>query len=56
MVEDTETGVTAGEAAGCQVIAVPSVAPVRAMPGRRIVTTLEEIDMPFLHGMMTGIH
>ncbi|ESQ02409.1 MULTISPECIES: HAD family hydrolase [Streptomyces] len=56
VVEDTETGVTAGEAAGCQVIAVPSVAPVRAMPGRRIVTTLEEIDMPFLHGMMTGIH
>lgn len=55
VVEDTETGVASGEAAGCQVVAVPSVAPIAAAAGRRIVTTLEDVNVPFLQGLMTGI-
>lgn len=55
VVEDTETGVASGEAAGCQVVAVPSVAPIAAAAGRRIVTTLEDVNVPFLQGLMAGI-
>jgi HAD superfamily hydrolase (TIGR01509 family) len=52
VVEDTATGVAAAEAAGCQVVAVPSLAPIAAAPGRTVVTSLEEIDLTFLHGLM----
>jgi beta-phosphoglucomutase-like phosphatase (HAD superfamily) len=50
-VEDTLTGVASAEAAGCQVIAVPSVAPVPPAPGRTVVTSLEEISVPFLRAL-----
>ncbi|WP_338899177.1 HAD family phosphatase [Streptomyces sp. TG1A-60] len=52
VVEDTATGVAAAEAAGCQVVAVPSVAPIAPTARRTVVTSLEEIDLPFLHGLM----
>ncbi|GHJ38737.1 HAD family phosphatase [Streptomyces sp. TS71-3] len=52
VIEDTATGVAAGEAAGCRVIAVPSVAPVPPADGRTIVASLEEVDLPFLRGLM----
>jgi HAD superfamily hydrolase (TIGR01509 family) len=54
VVEDTATGVAAAEAAGCQVVAVPSVAPIDPAPRRTVVTSLEEVDLPFLRGLMTG--
>ena len=53
VIEDTTTGVASAEAAGCRVVAVPSVAPIAPAAGRTIVTSLEEVDLPFLHGLMT---
>ncbi|MGV4924711.1 HAD family hydrolase [Streptomyces sp. BHT-5-2] len=53
VVEDTLTGVRAGEAAGCQVVAVPSVTPIPPAPGRRVVGSLEEVDLPFLQALIT---
>ncbi|GAA4825726.1 HAD family phosphatase [Streptomyces ziwulingensis] len=53
VVEDTATGVAAAEAAGCQVVAVPSVAPITPAARRTVVTSLEEVDLAFLRGLMT---
>ncbi|MEU9213159.1 HAD family phosphatase [Streptomyces sp. NPDC048415] len=53
VIEDTATGVAAAEAAGCQVVAVPSVAPIAPAAGRTVVSSLEEVDLPFLRGLMT---
>ncbi|MFF7644517.1 HAD-IA family hydrolase [Streptomyces canus] len=52
VVEDTATGVAAAEAAGCQVVAVPSVAPIPPAPGRTVVGSLEEVDLTFLRGLI----
>lgn len=52
VIEDTWTGVTAAEAAGCRVVAVPSVAPIEPTAGRPVVPSLEEVDLLFLHGLM----
>ncbi|AKN71982.1 hydrolase [Streptomyces sp. PBH53] len=53
VVEDTATGVAAAEAAGCRVVAVPSVAPIGPATGRTVVSSLEEVDLAFLRGLMT---
>jgi HAD superfamily hydrolase (TIGR01509 family) len=53
VVEDTATGVASAEAAGCQVVAVPSVAPIAPAARRTVVTSLEEVDLAFLRGLMT---
>jgi HAD superfamily hydrolase (TIGR01509 family) len=42
-VEDTETGVASAEAAGCAVLAVPSLAPIAPAPGRTVLTSLEGV-------------
>ncbi|MEU3401109.1 HAD-IA family hydrolase [Streptomyces filamentosus] len=39
-VEDTPTGVASAEAAGCAVLAVPSVVPIGAAPGRTVLDGL----------------
>lgn len=52
VVEDTATGVAAAEAAGCLVVAVPSVAPIAPAARRTVVTSLEVVDLAFLHGLM----
>lgn len=52
VVEDTVTGVTAAEAAGCRVVAVPSVTPIQPAPGRTVVGSLEEVDLPFLRSLI----
>ncbi|MGW0147764.1 HAD family hydrolase [Streptomyces sp. NPDC003333] len=54
VVEDTATGVAAAEAAGCQVVAVPSIAPIAPAARRTVVPTLEHVDLSFLRGLMTG--
>ncbi|MBG0833002.1 HAD family phosphatase [Planomonospora sp. ID67723] len=46
--EDSPNGVTAATAAGCRVVAVPSVLPVPHAPGRLIVTSLREIGVETL--------
>ncbi|GLW46130.1 hydrolase [Streptomyces sp. NBRC 14336] len=53
VVEDTATGVAAAEAAGCHVVAVPSVAPIAPAHRRTVVNSLEEVNLTFLHGLMT---
>ncbi|MFD6293036.1 MULTISPECIES: HAD-IA family hydrolase [Streptomyces] len=53
VIEDTATGVAAAEAAGCQVVAVPSVAPIAPAAGRTVVRSLEQVDLPFLRSLMT---
>ncbi|MFF7609576.1 HAD-IA family hydrolase [Streptomyces parvulus] len=55
VVEDTATGVAAAEAAGCQVVAVPSVAPITPAARRTVVASLEEVDLTFLRGLMTVV-
>ncbi|ULR49291.1 HAD-IA family hydrolase [Streptomyces deccanensis] len=42
-VEDTRTGVTSAEAAGCVVLAVPSLAPIEEAPGRTVRESLEGV-------------
>jgi HAD superfamily hydrolase (TIGR01509 family) len=54
VVEDTATGVAAAEAAGCHVVAVPSVAPITPAERRTVVSSLEEVDLAFLRGLITG--
>ncbi|MEU6808657.1 HAD family phosphatase [Streptomyces sp. NPDC046831] len=53
VVEDTATGVAAAEAAGCHVVAVPSVSPIEPAHRRTVVTSLEQVDLTFLRGLMT---
>ncbi|MER7899938.1 HAD family phosphatase [Streptomyces sp. NPDC096046] len=53
VIEDTATGVASAEAAGCQVVAVPSVAPIAPSLRRTVVASLEEVNLTFLHGLMT---
>ncbi|MFG2131187.1 HAD family hydrolase [Streptomyces sp. NPDC048751] len=54
VVEDTATGVASAEAAGCHVVAVPSVAPIAPAARRTVVTSLEEVDLTFLRGLLTN--
>ncbi len=53
VIEDTATGVAAAEAAGCRVVAVPSVAPIAPAAGRVVVGSLEEVDLAFLRKLIT---
>ncbi|MFJ3671881.1 HAD family hydrolase [Streptomyces sp. NPDC090106] len=56
VVEDTATGVAAAEAAGCHVVAVPSVAPIAPAHRRTVVSSLEQVDVTFLRSLMTEMH
>ncbi|WP_267246235.1 HAD family hydrolase [Streptomyces sp. PR69] len=56
VIEDTATGVAAAEAAGCRVVAVPSVAPIAPADGRVIVRSLEDVDLRFLRTLITSPH
>ncbi|MEU1269375.1 HAD-IA family hydrolase [Streptomyces sp. NPDC005799] len=51
-VEDTPTGVRSAEAAGCAVLAVPSLAPIESAPGRTVVASLEETSVSRLRGLL----
>lgn len=56
VIEDTATGVASAEAAGCRVVAVPSIAPIAPARGRVVVGSLEEVDLAFLGTLITGMH
>ncbi|MFD9790553.1 HAD family hydrolase [Streptomyces sp. NPDC059070] len=52
-VEDTVTGVTSAEAAGCAVLAVPSVEPIAPARGRTVLASLEEADLALLRSLIS---
>ncbi|MEV6513373.1 HAD-IA family hydrolase [Streptomyces sp. NPDC051642] len=52
-VEDTQTGVSSAEAAGCAVLAVPSLAPIDAAPGRTVRDSLVGVTPADLRAMVT---
>ncbi|MFD3700921.1 HAD family hydrolase [Streptomyces sp. NPDC058646] len=56
VIEDTATGVAAAEAAGCRVVAIPSVGLIPPAPGRTIVRSLEEVDLPFLRSLIASMN
>jgi HAD superfamily hydrolase (TIGR01509 family) len=51
--EDSLTGIAAAEAAGCVTVAVPSVAAIPPAPGRTVVASLTEVDLPRLRGLVS---
>jgi beta-phosphoglucomutase-like phosphatase (HAD superfamily) len=53
VLEDSPTGIAAARAAGCAVIAVPSV-PVPPGPGLIAVPSLEEVGFDLLEAAVTG--
>ncbi|MFF4581371.1 HAD family hydrolase [Streptomyces sp. NPDC001389] len=56
VIEDTATGVAAAEAAGCRVVAVPSVGLIEPAPGRTVVRSLEDVDLAFLRSLITPMN
>jgi HAD superfamily hydrolase (TIGR01509 family) len=54
VLEDSPAGVLSGKAAGCAVVAVPSVPGVVIKPGRRrtVLPTLEQLDVPALRALV----
>ena len=55
VLEDSPVGVAAGEAAGCAVVAVPSVDGVTFTPSARrlVASSLAEVDLACLGGLLT---
>ncbi|MGW2252532.1 HAD family hydrolase [Kitasatospora sp. NPDC001660] len=54
VIEDAPTGVRAAEAAGCPVIAVPSVARIEPAPGRLVLSSLERVDLELLRSLVAS--
>ncbi|MCO5997128.1 HAD family phosphatase [Actinoallomurus sp. WRP9H-5] len=50
--EDSLNGATSGAAAGCHVVAVPSVVPIDEAPRRTVVTSLREVDLDRLRALI----
>ena len=53
-VEDTQTGVSSAEAAGCAVLAVPSLAPIDTAPGRTVRESLVGVTPADLRAMVAS--
>lgn len=51
--EDSPPGVASAEAAGCVVVAVPSVLPIASAPRRHVVSSLEQVDVAQLRELVT---
>jgi HAD superfamily hydrolase (TIGR01509 family) len=54
VLEDSPTGVAAGEAAGCLVVGVPFAVPLEGGPGRVIVTSLTELSARSLDDLLSA--
>jgi HAD superfamily hydrolase (TIGR01509 family) len=52
--EDSPNGVASAEAAGCRLVAVPSLVPILARPGRVVAGSLTEVDLPMLRALIAG--
>jgi len=55
-IEDSTTGATSAQAAGCHVLAVPNHVPVPAAPGRTLVPTLEGLRLADLASLLGTVH
>ncbi|MCZ3386841.1 MAG: HAD-IA family hydrolase, partial [Actinomycetia bacterium] len=53
VLEDSPAGVAAGEAAGCHIVAVPSVVPIDSAPRRAVVASLTEVSVSMLRALVT---
>ena len=49
--EDSPTGAASASAAGCVVVAVPSVTAIEPAPRRVVVTSLDSVDLAFLRSL-----
>ncbi len=52
--EDSANGVASATAAGCRVIAVPSLAPIEPAPGRLVLSSLSEVSVDTLRALVAG--
>jgi HAD superfamily hydrolase (TIGR01509 family) len=52
VIEDAPTGVASAEAAGCAVLAVPSVAAIQPAPGRAVHTSLTQVSLAVLRALL----
>ncbi|WP_219520102.1 HAD family hydrolase [Nonomuraea ceibae] len=52
VLEDSPNGVAAGTAAGCTVVAVPSLLPIDPAPGRLVVSSLTEVTPADLRALI----
>ncbi|MFG2001336.1 HAD family hydrolase [Spirillospora sp. NPDC048911] len=55
-IEDSPTGLASARAAGCATVAVPGVVPAPPAPRRTPVTSLREVDLPFLASLVSDGH
>ena len=55
VIEDTPTGVAAAEAAGCPVVAVPSLTAIAPAVGRTVVRSLEQVDLALLRSAVAQV-
>ncbi|PZG37418.1 hydrolase [Spongiactinospora gelatinilytica] len=53
VLEDSPNGVTSATAAGCRVVAVPSLLPIPPAPGRMIAGSLTQVDVALLARVAT---
>lgn len=56
VLEDSITGVTAAEAAGCFVVAVPTLGGIEPRPGRWVRPSLRDVDVPWLRAAWADGH
>ncbi|MEV0595150.1 HAD family hydrolase [Nonomuraea cavernae] len=52
VLEDSPNGVAAATAAGCAVVAVPSLLPIDPAPGRLVVSSLASVEIPHLRTLI----
>ncbi|MEV5410668.1 HAD family phosphatase [Thermopolyspora sp. NPDC052614] len=55
VLEDSPNGVTAATAAGCRVVAVPSVLPIPDAPGRLVAGSLLKVTVERLRGLFADV-
>jgi HAD superfamily hydrolase (TIGR01509 family) len=52
--EDSPNGAASAEAAGCRLVAVPSLVPIPERPGRVVAASLRQVDLALLRRLVTS--